>query len=140
MQQKRRGNKPLDHREVSRDEAMFDLYSRSSDTACRVLATSFDFSCLSERKGMTTFENFTTLIGILRERASSLFVDDSYVAARTVLAHVWPLATNTRTGGWRRAGAGKVEVSTVTTIDNETQFNNYSRLLRVLRMRELSDH
>jgi hypothetical protein len=140
VQQKRRGQKPLDHREVSHDEAMLDLYSRSSDRASRILATSFDFSCLGERKGMTTFENFTTLIGILRERARNLVVDDSYVTARAVLAHVWPLATNTRSGGWRRAGAGKVETSTVTTIDNEAQFNNYSRLLRVLRMRELSDH
>jgi hypothetical protein len=138
-QQKRRGQKPVDHREVSHDEAMLDLYSRSNDTPCRILATSFDFSCLGERKGITTVENFRTLIGILRERASNLVVDDSYVTARAVLAYVWPLAKTTRTGGWRRAGAGKVEVSTVTTIDNEDQFNNYSRLLQVLRMRELSD-
>lgn len=137
-QQKRRGQKPLDHREVSHDETMLDLYSRSSETASRIIAASFDFSCLGERKGMTAFENFTTLIDVLRERAANLVVNESYVAARTVLAKVWPLASSTRGGGWRRAGAGKLEVSTVTTIDNEAQFNNYSRLLQVLRMRELA--
>jgi hypothetical protein len=137
-QQKRRGQKPLDHREVSHDETMLDLYSRSSDTPWRIMAASFDFSCLGERKGMTAFENFATLIDILREKAANLVVNDSYVAARTVLAKVWPLASSTRGGGWRRAGAGKLEVSTVTTIDNEAQFNNYSRLSQVLRTRELS--
>ena len=135
VRRKRGIQKPVDHRELTNAESIFDLYSRSETVGWRIAADSFDFSCLGERKGITAFENFRTLINLLRERAANLEVDESYLAVRPLLARVWPLGASTRTGGWRRSGAGKLEISTVTSTDNENQFSNYSRMLHCLRMR-----
>lgn len=137
VRRKRRGQKPVDRRELTNDESVLDLYSRSATDGWRIGADSFDFSCLRERKGITAFENFRALIDHLRERAEHLEVNDSYLGVRSLLANLWPLGANTRTGGWRRSGAGKFDISTVTTTDNENQFTNYSRLLQCLKMREL---
>jgi hypothetical protein len=137
VRRKRGGQKPVDHRELTNAESIFDLYSRSETVGWRIAADSFDFSCLSERKGITAFENFRALIKLLGERATNVEVDESYLAVRPLLARVWPWGASTRTGGWRRSGAGKFDISTVTSTDNENQFSNYSRLLQCLRMRKL---
>jgi hypothetical protein len=136
VRRKRGGQKPVDRRELTNDEAIFDLYSRSAGDGWRVMADNFDFSCLGERKSITAFENFRALINFFREQAENLEVNESYVAVRSVLAKVWPLEANRVTGGWRRSGAGKFEISTVTSTGNENQFTNYSRLLHCLKMRE----
>jgi hypothetical protein len=136
VRRKRGRQKPVDHRELTNAESIFDLYGRSTNMGWRIVADSFDFSCLAERKGITAFENFRALINLLRERAANLEVDESYLAVRPLLARFWPRAASTRTGGWRRSGAGKVEISTVTSTDNESQFSNYSRLVHCLRMRK----
>ena len=135
VRRKRGSQKPVDRWELTNDESIFDLYGRSGTDGWRIMADSFDFSCLGERKGMTAFENFSALIQLLRERAKNLEVNDSYLAARPLLAHIWPLGASMRTGGWRRSGSGQFDVSTVTSIDNENQFTNYSRLLQCLKMR-----
>ena len=129
--------KPVDRRELTNDESVIDVYSRSNRNGWRILAESFDFSCLAERKGITTFENFRALIEVFRERAENIEVEDSYLKVRSVLGQVWPLQVETRTGGWRRSGGGKFDLSKLTTTNNETQFTNYSHLLRCLKMREL---
>jgi hypothetical protein len=137
-ERQRRGRpKPLDTRELFSDEPVVDLYMRSDELGWRISSSSFDFSCLGPEKAMTAFENFTTLINLLRLRAPKVEVDDSYRSLRALLANVWPLEPQTRKGEWRRSGAGKVDVSTVTTIDNEIQFNSYSRLRQRLKLREL---
>lgn len=135
---KRGGQKPVDRRELTNDESIFDLYGRSAADGWRISADSFDFSCLGERKGITAFANFRALINLLRERAENLEVSESYLAVRSLLVKVWPLEASTRTGGWRRSGAGQFDLSTLTSTDNEGQFTNYSRLLQCLKMRELS--
>lgn len=86
---------------------------------------------------MTTFENLTTLSGQLRKRAPNVELDDSYVSLRPVLQNVWPLEAQTRKGDWRRSGAGKFDIATVTTTDNEAQFNRYSQLRHRLKLREM---
>lgn len=137
-ERQRRGRpKPLDTRELSSDEPVVDLYMRSDEPGWRISSSSFDFSCLGTEKAKTAFENFTTLINLLRARAPKIGVDDSYRSLRALLRNVWPLEPQTRKGEWRRSGAGKVDVSTVTTIDNEIQFNSYSRLRQRLKLREL---
>ena len=136
VRRKRGGQKPVDRRELTNAESIFDLYSRSGAEGWRIAADSFDFSCLAERKGITAFENFRALIKLLGERAAKVEIDESYLAIRPLLARVWPLGASTHTGGWRRSGAGKFDISTVTSTDNETQFSNYSRLLQCLRIRE----
>ena len=137
-ERRRRGRaQPLDSRELFSDEPVVDLYTKSDEAGCRIASSSFDFSCLGTEKAMTAFENFTRLIGLLKMRAPNVELDDSYRNLRPVLANVWPLEPQIRKGEWRRSGAGKVDVATVTTIDNEIQFNSYSQLRQHLKLREL---
>jgi hypothetical protein len=137
-ERRRRGRlQPVASRELFSDEPVIDLYTRSDEIGCRISSSSFDFSCLGTEKAMTAFENFTTLVDLLRTRAPNIEVDDSYRSLRTVLTNIWPLEPQTRKGEWRRSGAGKMDVATVTTIDNEIQFNCYSRLRQCVKLREL---
>ena len=137
-ERRRRGRpEPRDTRELFSDEAVLDLYTGASVGGCRITANAFDFSCLGVEKAMTTFENLTTLLGKLRERAPNVELDDSYVSLRPVLQNVWPLEAQTRKGDWRRSGAGKFDIATVTTTDNKAQFNRYSRLRHRLKSREM---
>lgn len=137
-ERRRRGRaQPLGSRELFSDEPVVDLYGRADGIGCRISASSFDFSCLGNEKAMTAFENFATLVELLRRRAPNVEVADSYRSLRAVLANVWPLEAQTRKGEWRRSGAGKVDVSTVTTTANEIQFNGYSRLCQQVKLQEL---
>lgn len=137
-ERKRRGRKQtVSSRQLSSDESVLDLYVKSDEVSWRINANNFDFSCLGSAKGVTTFENFGALIHLLRERATNAQCDDSYNQARPALATVWPVEEQTRKGEWRRSGAGKLNVATVTTTDNEAQFTRYSRLRHCLRLREL---
>lgn len=137
-ERRRRGRaQPLGTRELFSDESVLDLYTKSSDSGWRISSSSFDFSCLGPAKAMTAFENFTALRNLLRSRAPNAELDDAYVSLRPALENVWPIEPQTRKGEWRRSGAGKVDVATVTTTDNEAQFNCYSRLSYRLKLRAL---
>jgi hypothetical protein len=139
-ERKRRGRKQMvDSRHLSSDESVLDLYTTSAEVNWRISANNFDFSCLGSAKAATAFENFAALIKLLQERAPNARFDDSYNQARPALATVWPIEPQTRKGEWRRSGAGKFDVATVTTTDNEGQFTRYSRLLRYLKLRELEN-
>jgi hypothetical protein len=139
-ERKRRGRKQMvDSRHLSSDESVLDLYTTSAEINWRISANNFDFSCLGSAKAATAFENFAALIKLLQERAPNARFDDSYTLARPALATVWPIEPQTRKGEWRRSGAGKFDVATVTTTDNEGQFTRYSRLLRYLKLRELEN-
>jgi RNA polymerase subunit RPABC4/transcription elongation factor Spt4 len=135
---RRAGQKPSDTREFSSDETVLDIYVRSDTNAWRIFVNSFDFSCLGSSKGLTAFENVNRLMKIFRERAPNLQVYESYPRLRPILANVWPPEKKTRNAQLRKDGVGKLDVSTVITTDNETQFNNYSRLLQHLRLREFA--
>lgn len=139
-ERRRRGRtQPVGSREMFADESVLDIYSMSEPAGWRISAGNFDFSCLGSEKGVTAFENFAAVVKLLRERAVNADFDDLYVGLRTVLAAVWPLEQHTRKGEWRRSGAGKFDVATVTTTDNESQFTRYSRLLCRLKLRELGN-
>jgi hypothetical protein len=135
--QGRRGSKPVDSRELFSDEPLVDLYRKSDAVGFRISVNSFDFSCLGDRKAMTAFENLATVINLVKTRAPGIEFDDSYRSLRTVLNNVWPLEPQTRKGEWRRSGVGKVDVSTITILDNENQFNTYSRLRQQIESSEL---
>jgi hypothetical protein len=135
--QRRGRSKPVDSRELFSDEPLIDLYTRSSDPGWRISPSSFDFSCLGSEKALTAFENLVTLIKLLNMRAPHIEVDDAYRRLRPVLANVWPLGSQTKKGERRRSGVGKVDVDTITTTDNEVQFQSYSRLRQLVKMREL---
>lgn len=128
--------KQVDDRELFSDEPVVDLYRRFEAVGWRISANSFDFSCLGEGKAITAFENLTSLISLIKTRAPGIEFDDAYPGLRPVLNNVWPLEPQTRPGDWRRRGVGKVDVSTVTIIDNEDQFNAYSRLRQRISLNE----
>jgi hypothetical protein len=137
-ERKSRGRKQtVDSRQLSSDESVLDLYAKADEGGWRISSNNFDFSCLGSAKSFTTFENFAALISLLRQRASKAQFDDSYTKARPALATVWPVEQQTRKGEWRRSGVGKVDMTTVTTTDNDPQFTRYSRLRHCLRLREL---
>lgn len=135
-----RGRKQtVDSRQFSSDEAVLDIYACTQAANLRIVAGSFDFSCLGPAKSVTTFENFAALISFLRERAPIAQFDDSYLRARPILETLWPQEQQTRKGELRRKGSSKFDSATVTTTDNEAQFTRYSRLRHCLRLRELKD-
>lgn len=124
----------VDARELSADEAVLDIYTHRRDGGWRITAGNFDFSCLGAQKGLITIQNFSTLVRVLRERASQCSYDDSYHNVRHALGVVWPLEQQTQARGWRRERPGRVNTEAVTTSDNETQFTRYSRLLHYLSL------
>jgi hypothetical protein len=132
---KRGRNQPVDTRQLSSDETVLDLYIGSESINWRIIANSFDFSCLGAARSVTAYENFTALVGVLRQRAANASFDDSYARARPALAAVWPVEPKETKGEWRRSGAGKFDMATVTTTDNEDQFTRYSRLRHWLKLR-----
>jgi len=134
---RRNSEKPIGSRELSSDEPLMDLYSRSGKIGIRIYSSSFDFSCLGPEKSVTAFENFAKLLKLLGAHAPKVEVDETYHSLRAVLGSIWPLDPQTTKGDSRRSGAGKVDISTVTTIDNEIQFNSYSRLRQHVKLREL---
>jgi hypothetical protein len=136
---RRSSEKPLGSRELSSDEPLMDLYSRSVDGGIRIYSSGFDFSCLGTEKAVTAFENFAKVLNLLSRRAPKVEIDETYQSLRAVLGSIWPFEPLTTKGESRRSGAGKVDVSTVTTIDNEIQFNSYSRLRQYVRLRELEN-
>lgn len=135
-EKRKKSQSPSDARHVASDESVFDIWTNSNDV-WRISANSFDFSCLGEVKKLTAFENTNRLLGLIQARAANAEVNDSYVRIRPLLDSVWPLETQTRHSQIRHISAGRREITTVTTIDNQAQFNSYSRLLYHLGRGEL---
>jgi hypothetical protein len=126
----------LDAREINTDDSVLDIYAAQGERVWRITAGNFDFSCLGPQKKWVAAQNFSTLIEILRSRASEAFYDDSYNRVRPALAAVWPLEQETESRGWRRKGGGRVSTEAVTRSDNEIQFTRYSRLRHYLQLHE----
>ena len=139
--EERRGRKAeqeiVDARELSADEAVLDIYTAQGNDAWRIRACNFDFSCLGSRKNLVAAQNFSTLIELLRGRATEALYDDSYNRARHALAAAWPLEQQTESRGWNRKRPGQVSTESVTKSDNELQFTRYSRLRRFLLLHPL---
>jgi hypothetical protein len=136
---RRSGAKPLDSRSFFSDEPVMDLYTRSDEGGFRIRSGSFDFSCLGSEKSVTAFENFTKLLNFLSLRAPNVEVCDAHRSLRSVLENIWPIESQTSKEGRRRSGSGNADVATVTTIDNEIQFNSYSRVRQQVKLRELEN-
>lgn len=135
-----RGRKQtVDTRQFSADEAVVDIYTTTQAANWRIVAGSFDFSCLGPGKSVTTFQNFTALSKFLLERATTAQLDDSYVLVRPILETLWPQEQQMRKGELRRRGSSRFDSATVTSTDNEAQFTRYSRLKHCLTMRALED-
>jgi hypothetical protein len=132
VEQKRNKSKQvLDERQLTSDEAVFDIYSRNDETGWRIRAGSFDFSCLGAEKKPIAFENVRALVDLLRRNAAHAVCDDGYVRMRVALNKVWPLEARAGSNERRRTLTRDVN-ATATISDNELQFTRYSRLLRFL--------
>ena len=118
----------VDSRELQEDEAVLDVHFAGQSEGWRMMAHSFDFSCLEERKSLLVEENFRALAAMLRERAASARYDDSYLRRRRLLGLIWPVVQHTEAGGLRRGRPGRFNTETVTMMSNEMQFTRYSRL------------
>ncbi|MFS8084179.1 MAG: hypothetical protein ACMG6H_00975 [Acidobacteriota bacterium] len=127
----------VDSRQLTADESVLDIYSKTGAMNWRIVAGGFDFSCLGSAKGVTTLQNFAALVSFLLDRAPAAGFDDSYNRARPVLEALWPVEQQIRQNQLRRRGSGKFNSATITTTDNEGQFSRYSRLRYCLRLREL---
>jgi hypothetical protein len=128
---RRKEKRILEASEFFTDETIFDFYTRVA-RPFRILAKSFDFSCLGTRKGLLAEENMATLLALFRDRARNATWDDSYNSVRKPLEAVWPSERNNQSGGWRRDRPGKLTKGNVTEISNESQFQKYSRLCHYL--------
>ncbi|HEV2859576.1 MAG TPA: hypothetical protein VGX48_01060 [Pyrinomonadaceae bacterium] len=129
---KRRGE-VVESRELASDEAVLDLYTSGSGArGWRLWADHLDYSRLGARKALTAGENFRTLAGELRGRASAAVFDEEYARLRPLLAAVWPPSEHNESHGVRRESVGRYNTGAVTTVTNETQFTRYTRLLNRL--------
>ena len=125
-------------RHLSTDEVLMDLYFDSGDEGWRIQANNFDFSCLQNEKRVTVFENVAAVVNVIRERAVNAEIDDSFYRKRSVVTNVWP-ADPSSTSEWSPGIRQKFNYKTVTTLDNESQFNNYSRAAQFLRLKALTE-
>ncbi len=125
-------NKILETSEVSSDETLLDVYSRTNSDGCRIWAKGFDFSCLETEKGILAKDNLKKLADKLRRFApDARFVDD-YARHRTALADVWEVEQKSDSQGLKREGFGKYNLGNITTVNNLSQFTKYSRLQKHL--------
>ncbi len=90
---KRRGAQTLSESEMSSDEPVIDIYSRSDPKGWRIPASGFDFSCLGSGKKLIAAENMTMLASKLAEFSSSAKFVEDYVKLRPILEFSWPSET-----------------------------------------------
>jgi hypothetical protein len=123
----RKENRILDSSEFFSDETVFDFYV-GAGRSFRIMAKSFDFSCLRKDKALLAEQNMATLLALFREQASNAHLDDSFSSVRKELELVWPSERRAESAGWRRDRPGKITKGSVTEVNNEPQFQKYSRL------------
>ena len=129
------GGEVADAREMFADDMALEIYSRGDGAGWRIMAAGFDYSCLGERMGLLAGENFKTLVGEVRRRATAASFDDKYDGLRHLLGAAWPNAEGTEAGGLKRERPGRFNTEAVTAVTNDSQFTRYARLRRLLSAR-----
>jgi hypothetical protein len=126
----------VEARELATDEAVLDIYATDDrEDGFRVMADSFDYSCLGASKRLLARDNFNALVESLRARAPHAAFDDEYARLRGLLSAAWPPSEHTGSLGLRRERAGRYNTEAVTTVSNEAQFTRYARLRWTLALR-----
>jgi hypothetical protein len=136
VKSRRAENEILDASEFFSDEVVIDLYASTSSATWRVSANGFDFSCLGAEKSLLANENMAKLDRLIRAKARTAQVNDSYARLRSMLDLVWGAQQETKSSGWKRERPGKLSIGMSTINSNEDQFTRYSRLLRYLTAQE----
>lgn len=125
---RKKENKILEATEISLDEPLIDIYSRSDSTGYRILAKGFDFSCLGADKKLLVNENMKTLAEKLKVFAPEAKFDDDYRHIRVEIGHVWEVEQRKNSKGVKKKSFSSINLENVTTVDNLSQFTKYSRL------------
>lgn len=128
----RPGGDVADARELFADELALEVYAGAQGAGWRVASGNFDYTCLGERKGLLSGENFRRLVEELRRRAPRAAFDDAYGRVRQLLDAAWPPSERKEAGGLRRERPGKFNAEAVTVASNDAQFTRYARLRRRL--------
>jgi len=118
----------IDASEFYNDESVLDIYRDKDPQPWRIVATSFDFSCLGAEKGLLAGENFSRLLNLFKAHAPQAKVDAAYDSLHQLLEIAWPVEQRTESSGWHRDRPGKYSIGGVTQSSNEGQFTRYSRL------------
>ena len=131
---RRKENRILDASEFFSDETIFDFYT-ADRRPFRIMSKSFDFSCLGARKGLVAEENMSRLLDLFKEKARHATWDEAYNSLSKTLEAIWPLERSEQSAGWRRDRPGKLTKGNVSQSSNERQFQKYSSLRHLLRLR-----
>jgi hypothetical protein len=121
-------NKTLQSNELSNDEPIIDIYSRTDGIGYRIFTSGFDFSCVGEKKSLLAVENIKILQQVLREIGKNTKFNDSYAKVRHALGQVWETEETKDSKGLKGSAFGSFNVENITTINNLQQFTKYSRL------------
>jgi hypothetical protein len=132
-------NEILEASEFFADQPVVDIYSSASSETFRVVANSFDFSCLLQEKTLVAAQNIFKLVKQIKSKASHVEIDDHYNSLRQVLESVWGLEKETKSRGWRRDAPGRLTIGAATTHSNEIQFTRYSRLRYHMRRKLIQE-
>lgn len=123
------------------EQPILDLYLDSLETSFRIRAEAFDYSGLGTKMKLTTLENFRQLLTTIREIATAARYDNDFKQCTKLLDPIWPPQRRNQSLGLRRSQlltAGKIATRSAIYIDNEMQFNRYSRLRYYLMRNETS--
>lgn len=115
--------------EFSADERVLDFYDSKNLLGYRVSSKSFDFSCLGAKKSLLANENFEILVNEFKHCAPNAVFDGNYKMVRPLLTQVWEMDERRDLTGLQHAGVGKINLGRTLTINNQSQFNRYSRSL-----------
>lgn len=132
-----RGREVKDVSENITEELTIDFFGETLRQHFRIRSDSFDYSCLGNRKRLLVAENFRELCAILTEKATQATVDRSFREVTRLMEPVWPLEKSTERLPLKRIGVGKVASESVVLADNQAQLTRYSRMLFLLRSRQL---
>ena len=125
---KKDDKKILESRELSNDEMLIDIYSRSDSVGYRIESKGFDFSCLGSEKGLFAKENMPKLTEKLRFVSPNAKINDDYLRLREAIGKVWTVSERNDSLGLERKGIGGLKRTNVVTVNNLIQFNKYSRM------------
>jgi hypothetical protein len=126
----------VDSSEYFSGEMLLDLYSGTLERSFRVRSDAFDYSGLVERLSLLAEENFRALVSRLQALAPGATLDQDFGRVRHLLGRAWPERSRSEARGLKRTGLSlrPVAQSSVTS-DNRDQFDRYSRLMFISRLR-----
>lgn len=132
-----RGREIKDVSENMTEELTIDFFGETLQQHFRIRSDSFDYSCLGNQKRLLVAENFREFCAMLAERATQATINQEFRQVTRLIEPVWPLEKSTERLPLKRIGVGKVASESVVLADNQAQLTRYSRMLFLLRSRQI---